>query len=659
MAAVRLLKQKLPLLNREMTMKTLPKALNRISLLFIVAYLLVFANLSIAQEGEAGTQSIFNFGFSARAMGLGRAYVALANDPSAVFWNPAGLEFIPRMSFSLFHTSLYEGANYDFIGFIYPTLQYGTVGVGYARLGIDDIPVVTSSESYIPEGNSSYEFSEFYISYAKKLPFNITGGLTFKIERQTFDFLNLVTGGIGLDLGLMYRPELDNQILRDVSIGFQYQNLLKPELKLGSHSENLPRLYRVGMMKSIPIGLSGKMNILFDYSKSQFESGRIHAGGEYTFRELGTVRLGLDKDKPAFGAGVQYKFVEIDYSFGTLSEESEFSATHRFSITFNLGKSREELILIAEEKRKQREKELVERTKEEERQRFIAERLRKGNEYLEEEQYLDAYAEFQQVVSVDPFNKTAQALFDSTNNLIQSSLEERLQNRIAEAVDKELAEENKKFVQLHFEKGQVYLQNNQFTDALIEFNMALERSENDPIILQAIETTQRRLNEQVRRLVRQGRAEFQQGNYSEALRILSEALVLAPEDPELQGEVNTLANRIKVQQYVQQGLQLYDLGEYQRALSLFEEALSLDPSNETIRQYVERSKRGLGVVKEEMDAESERRYIIATEHFLAGRYEQALEIWREIAEKYPYNKKVQDAIKNAEDRIRRTKENQE
>ncbi len=60
-----------------------------------------------------------------------------------------------------------------------------------------------------------------------------------------------------------------------------------------------------------------------------------------------------------------------------------------------------------------------------------------------------------------------------------------------------------------------------------------------------------------------------------------------------------------------------------------------------------------------MDAESERRYIIATEHFLAGRYEQALEIWREIAEKYPYNKKVQDAIKNAEDRIRRTKENQE
>ena len=659
MVKIKLIKQKLPLLNREMDMKKSSKFYRGISFLVILTFLLSLSNSEFAQEGEAGTQSIFNFGFSARAMGLGRAYVALADDPSAVFWNPAGLEYVPRISFSLFHTSLYEGATYDFIGFVYPTLQFGTAGIGYARLGVGDIPVATNPDYYLLEGNSNYEFSELYISYAKKLPYDITGGITFKIERQSFNFLNLVTGGIGLDLGLMYRPDLDNKFLRDISIGFQYQNVLKPELKLGPYTENLPGLFRFGMLKSIPIGLSGKMNFLLDFSKSQYVTGRVHTGAEYTFRDMGTVRLGFDKDKPSFGAGVIYKFVQIDYSFGTLSDQTDiFSPTHRFSLTFNLGKTRQELVLIAEEKRIQREKELVERTKEEERQRFISERLKKGNEYLSDGKYLDAYAEFQQVVSVDPFNKTAKALFDSTNNLIQSNLDERLQNQIAEAVDKELAEENKKYVQLHFDKGQVFLQKNQFTDALIEFNNALERSENDPIILQAIETTQRRLNEQVRKLVSEGRGEFQQGNYSQALRILSEALVLSPEDPALQDEINTLANRIKVQQYVQQALQLYDLGEYQKALSLFEEALSLDPSNETIRQYVERSKRGLGVVKETMDPESERQYIIGTELFLAGRYDEALKIWRELAVKYPYNKKVQDAIKNAEDRIRRTQENQ-
>ena len=128
MVKIKLIKQKLPLLNREMDMKKSSKFYRGISFLVILTFLLSLSNSEFAQEGEAGTQSIFNFGFSARAMGLGRAYVALADDPSAVFWNPAGLEYVPRISFSLFHTSLYEGATYDFIGFVYPTLQFGTAG---------------------------------------------------------------------------------------------------------------------------------------------------------------------------------------------------------------------------------------------------------------------------------------------------------------------------------------------------------------------------------------------------------------------------------------------------------------------------------------------------------------------------------------------------
>ncbi len=111
-----------------------------------------------------------------------------------------------------------------------------------------------------------------------------------------------------------------------------------------------------------------------------------------------------------------------------------------------------------------------------------------------------------------------------------------------------------------------------------------------------------------------------------------------------------------MQQYVQQALELYDLGEYERALSLFEEALALDPSNQAIRNYLERARKGLGAGKEEMDPESERQYIIGTELYLKGRYQEALEIWKKLAEKYPFNKKVQDAIKNAQDRLRRTQQ---
>jgi hypothetical protein len=217
---------------------------------YIIKWLKLILTISVlsfgfiyAQEGDAGTQSVLNFGPGARAMGLGRAYAAVADDPTAVFWNPSGLEFVPRMSFTLFHTSLYEGTNYDFIGFVYPTLRFGTVGIGFARLGIGDIPVVDRFN--VRQGSSSFETSEIYISYAKALPWNLTTGLTFKIDRQQFEFENLVTGGIGLDLGLMYRPQTESGLLNNFSFGFQFQNLIKPELKLGPQTETLPALYRL------------------------------------------------------------------------------------------------------------------------------------------------------------------------------------------------------------------------------------------------------------------------------------------------------------------------------------------------------------------------------------------------------------------------------
>ena len=638
-------------------MKTLRQHWKRITVgILALSIMLGWAPPVQAQSGSAGTTSLMNIGASARALGMGRAYVALADEPAAVYWNPAALDIIPRISFALFHAPLYEGALYDFIGFVYPTLQFGTIGIGYARIGVGDIPVVDEFNSRM--GSSSFITSELYIGYGKKLPYNLSAGVTFKVDQEQFTYLNFVTRGIGLDIGLLYSSPFDNTLLRNVNIGFTLQNIIPPELKLGVRQEQLPRQFRIGFMKLIPVGLSGKVRITLDYAQSQFEPGRIHVGTEYQFRDLGTLRIGFDRNNVSVGAGIKYRFMEIDYSFGNLSYQGDWPILHRFALRFNIGKSREELIRIAEERRKQRERELVEMTKEEERRRFIETHLQLGQKLLKEQKYFDAATEFQMVISEDPFNKAAKALLDSANTLIQQELEKRQEQLIAQAVDKELAKENKRFVQLHFEKGNLYLQQKRFTEALMEFNLALERSPNDPIILQAIRTTKRRLNAEVRRLLVQARNEYNNGNTAEALRLLSEALVLSPEDKQLKKEVDALANRIKVQQYIQQALQLYDQGQYEQALALFEEALQLDPANEVLRRYVERTRLGLGKGSQELDPEAERQYFAATDLFLAGKYEEALKIWREIAKKYPYNQKVQDAIKKAEDLLRRTQQQQ-
>ena len=101
----------------------------------------LWSGVAVAQTGDGGTQPILQEGgVSARAFALGRAYTALADDASGMYWNPAGLEYVPRMAFSFFHMPLIvEGASYDFIGFAYPTLSFGTVGLGYSRAGAGDI----------------------------------------------------------------------------------------------------------------------------------------------------------------------------------------------------------------------------------------------------------------------------------------------------------------------------------------------------------------------------------------------------------------------------------------------------------------------------------------------------------------------------------------
>ncbi len=381
------------------------------------------------------------------------------------------------------------------------------------------------------------------------------------------------------------------------------------------------------------------MNILLDVAQWEVSGTSVHAGVEYAFRNFGTLRAGFDRNAPTFGAGIEYRFMDIDYSFSNLSDEGALPPGHRFSVTFNLGKTREEKIILAEEERLRRERELVERTKEEDKQERIVQSMQKGEEFLRDDRFFDAYSEYQKVITDDPFNKQAKAGLDSANAMIEEQFNLRQQEAIAQAVDAELAVEDQRYIELHFEKGKLFLEKKQYNDALKEFNLALERRPDDEIIQEARRTTQRRLNSEVRTLVSRARQEFTQANFSDALRLLSEALILAPESPELKDEINILANRIKIQEFVQQGLALFDTGDYQAALSTFEEALKLDPSNEAIRQYVERSRRGLGAGSgpDKLDPAGERQYIIGTDYFLKGQYEDAARIWRELSEQYPSN----------------------
>src|SRR5262252_1826821 len=82
----------------------------------------------------------------ARAIGMGAAFVGVADDATAPYWNPAGMVYLPYKEILPQHQERYGSlVNEDYLGGVFPLGgQKGhtqAVGFGLMRLAVDDIPV--------------------------------------------------------------------------------------------------------------------------------------------------------------------------------------------------------------------------------------------------------------------------------------------------------------------------------------------------------------------------------------------------------------------------------------------------------------------------------------------------------------------------------------
>jgi tetratricopeptide (TPR) repeat protein len=636
-------------------------------LLSLVLIFFHFAAYAQDGSGQAGTRSNFTFGFGARAMGMGNAFTAMADDPTALYWNAAGLDYIYQQSVTFFHASLPEGGLYDFLGYAYPTLDLGTFALGIARVGIGDIQEFDIAGNDL--GTSfSFDNYRFYLGYGLKLPWNLAAGLSLKVERRAWhnitqlDFGGDVNAmGIGMDLGVLYKPELSTSpLLRDWSFGLNIQNLFQPQLKEGDITDVMPMAFRFGMLRTIPFAGAGTaLNILLDLDKSATTDFGIFFGTEFNYQGLGKVRLGYNRNSISFGAGIEYNIFQIDYAFGNPSYDGLLEPIHRISLTVNFGMNRDEMFEIVQQLKAEEEAQLAAEIREADRQKFITEHLQKADDYFKENQYLDAIVEYQQVIGADPFHQQAKIMLDSANTQLANDFQQQQDQAVLAALDKDRAEADIRFINERYEQGRIFLDQKQYTKALIEFNLALQRDPENQQVLAAIQTTRRRLNEDLNALMRRGRQEMAGQNYSEALRLFSEARLLATDDTRVKKEVDTLVERVKLQESIQQGIELYDIGQYEQALKIFEDALVEDPNNQFLQQYYRRTQLEALAETEPMDPETERVYLQGVEEFLLGRYREAIEIWEGILKDHPYNKKVLEAINGAQERIKRRESQQD
>lgn len=306
-------------------------------------------------------------GVGGRALALGGAYVGLARDASAGYWNPAALSMLNYPEIQLMHEERFAGLlNYDFGSVAFPVGTDASIGVSVIRLGVDNIadtrlagvdvngnPV--SPDQYENAVRLNYDkityFTAanwaFFLTYALRHSETFSYGFNVKLIRHTI--ANTSALGIGFDASLLYSP------FNDFSLGVNIQDITTTLVAWSTGTNELiSPTVKVGAAYSLEI-LGGVLSPVFDVDV-RFENRKTasvahlgpvsfdpHAGIEYDYKKAVAFRVGYsDVKQVTLGVGLHLRKLDIDYAYARFGKDNSLGDTHRISLRLMLQESKYE-----------------------------------------------------------------------------------------------------------------------------------------------------------------------------------------------------------------------------------------------------------------------------------------------------------------------------
>lgn len=278
--------------------------------------------LGLVSMASAGVRGAFDFsGLGVRAAGMGEAYVALANDASGAYYNPAGLTQLDSHEISFMHTDLFS---LNLISEEFLSIATNSDVRGASAL----------SRASHDSKNPSWQETAYLLSYARQVNPLFSIGANVKYLKVDSDIEEGKAKGYGADIGLLLKPTAD------ISAGVTMRDLISRLEWDTERKEHLPWQVDLGLAWNysdliLAAQVSGEQDKLLK---------RIALGGEYQLRAVKEVEFSfraggssiLEKKRQillSFGIGVNYKSWQLDYSFRfneALPDTHRFSALIRF-----------------------------------------------------------------------------------------------------------------------------------------------------------------------------------------------------------------------------------------------------------------------------------------------------------------------------------------
>lgn len=284
----------------------------------------------------------------ARSSGMGGAFSAIADDPTAVFFNPAGLTQIDRPSIVFSRVNWIMDTYLSMMSSILPAGNYGSFGFALLSFNSGEIDETTI---YNPDGTGrSFEVNDYLllVTYARQLTDRLSVGMNVKLANEKI--LHEQARALALDFGSLFLTGFLNSKLALVlsnfgsTAKFQGRDLLVEiaqgeEAYLRTYEWNLPLLFRAALAGNFTYHLiDGTWSV--EMVDSRDAPPRLNLGIELKpfkyFALRGGYKYGYDSGGLSFGTGLKislkgFKSVSVDYSY---SDMSRLGKVDRLSVCF-------------------------------------------------------------------------------------------------------------------------------------------------------------------------------------------------------------------------------------------------------------------------------------------------------------------------------------
>jgi hypothetical protein len=300
------------------------------------------------QVTKTGTTAakFLSIGVGPRANAMGSAYSAVADEASAMYWNPSGIAHISEYQTIFTYTKMFADINVNYIGAVIPAGDIGVFGLSVTSLNVGEMEVTTE---YYPEGTgerfsaASYAFG---LTYAKYITQEFAVGVTLKYIRE--GIYNSSAEGFGIDVGTVFTTPFygvkfassisnygsklqmsgDDLLVRHDPDPNRAGNNQTIDANYVTEKFELPLRLQVGLSREFIIFDEHRLTLAVDAIHPNDNNQWVNVGGEISlFENLLSLRGGykglfLDDTQEGLtlGAGIHYGGlgvikISVDYSY--------------------------------------------------------------------------------------------------------------------------------------------------------------------------------------------------------------------------------------------------------------------------------------------------------------------------------------------------------